>query len=196
MKVYIGPYRDWFGPYQIADAIFFWVDRRGIFPDDDPRHERWDYKAHDKFGDWLNDVKWLVNLCQWIESKKERKIKVRIDRYDTWSMDHTLALIVHPMLVQLHATNHGYGCVDIEDAPHIGEGEHGDNHSFDSKAHERWNWVMEEMIWTFNALKEDQEYELFHTESGGWDHDAMKAHNERIKNGLRLFGKYYRGLWD
>ena len=28
------------------------------------------------------------------------------------------------------------------------------------------------------------------------DHEGLDAHNERIKNGLRLFGKYYRTLWD
>ncbi len=38
--------------------------------------------------------------------KGEQKISVRIDPWDTWSMDRTLALIVHPMLKQLHKTNH------------------------------------------------------------------------------------------
>jgi len=28
------------------------------------------------------------------------------------------------------------------------------------------------------------------------DHEAMKAAWDRRKNGLRLFGKYYHGLWD
>ena len=28
------------------------------------------------------------------------------------------------------------------------------------------------------------------------DYDGMNKVNERINNGLRLFGKYYRGLWD
>jgi hypothetical protein len=32
--------------------------------------------------------------------------------------------------------------------------------------------------------------------AGDCDWDAMKAHNKRIDNGCRLFGKYYRGLWD
>ena len=31
---------------------------------------------------------------------------------------------------------------------------------------------------------------------GNCDWEAMKAHNKRIDNGTRLFGKYYRGLWD
>ena len=28
------------------------------------------------------------------------------------------------------------------------------------------------------------------------DYDALNAHNMRNKNGYRLFGKYYEGLWD
>jgi hypothetical protein len=28
------------------------------------------------------------------------------------------------------------------------------------------------------------------------DREGMKKHQDRIDNGLRLFGKYYQGLWD
>jgi NADPH:quinone reductase-like Zn-dependent oxidoreductase len=79
MKVYIGPYTKWVGPYQIADMIFFWINRRGIFADDDPRHKRWDYKAADWLGDKLADS-WVSDFCNWVSSKNKRKIKVRIDQ--------------------------------------------------------------------------------------------------------------------
>jgi hypothetical protein len=29
-----------------------------------------------------------------------------------------------------------------------------------------------------------------------WDKEGYDKHSKRIDNGLRLFGKYYRGLWD
>ena len=29
-----------------------------------------------------------------------------------------------------------------------------------------------------------------------YDRDGHKKHEERIDNGILLFGKYYRGLWD
>lgn len=196
MKVYIGPYTTWIGPYQIADKIFFWVNKNGIYADDPPIFNRWDYKLHEKFGDWLAEIQWLNNLCNWIESKKERKINVRIDNYDTWSMDHTLALIIHPMLIQLRDTNHGYFTSDPEDAPHIGKGDEVDFGHNDSLAFDRYKWIMSELIWTFDQLKSDNDYELFYNKETGWDREATKAHNERIKNGLRLFGKYYRALWD
>jgi len=42
---------------------------------------------------------------------------VKIDRWDTWSMDHTLAKIILPMLKQLKDTKHGSAIVDLEDVP-------------------------------------------------------------------------------
>jgi hypothetical protein len=224
MKIHIGPYRNWVGPYQIADKIFFWIDRRGLFADDDPRHERWDYKAHDKFGDWLSEVNWLTNFCNWIESKKKRKVKIRIDNYDTWSMDHTLSLIIHPMLVQMKATKHGSPFVDDEDVPeHLRSTaappltEEEKNYGGTDSLHEaRWDWILDEMIWAFyQEANEDPDapespsaytrkimdgvpfdespenrvsWEKFHEENAKFD--------KRKANAFKLFGRYYRALWD
>jgi hypothetical protein len=193
MKVHIGPYRDWIGPYQIADKIFFWVNRTGIYADEPAIYSRWDYRAAERFGEWLSQT-WVNDLCNWLDSKKKRKIKVRIDPYDTWSMDHTLALIVHPMLVQLKETNHGYFNSDPEDAPHIGQDE-GTDFTNDTKALDRYNWIMDELIWTFEQLISDEK-EFQYYKDGVWDMEGSKAYQDRISNGLRLFGKYYRGLWD
>jgi hypothetical protein len=193
MKVHIGPYTDYIGPYQIAEKIFFWVNHRAVLLDE-TLENRWDVKACNKFGDWL-DNSWVHKFCLWLDSKKQRKIDVRIDSYDTWSMDHTLALIIHPMLVQLRDTNHGYFSSDPEDAPHIGQDE-GTDFTNDSKALDRYKWIMDEMIWTFDTLKTDEDYKLFYTEENGWDFEGQRLHNERMQNGLRLFGKYFRALWD
>lgn len=196
MKITIGPYRSWIGPYQIADAIFFWVDRRGVFADEPAIYNRWDYRAADKLGDWLASG-WVNGFCHWIDKFKQRKVKVRIDPYDTWSMDHTLALIIHPMLIQLKKMNHGYFSSDPEDAPSVGKGDETDFGASDTLAFDRYNWIMDELIWTFEQLSNpESEYELFYNEGKGWDVEASKKYNERIENGLRLFGKYYRGLWD
>ena len=195
MRVHIGPYRSWIGPYQIADVIFFWVPKYRFDGPLDPKDEPWDTRAREKLGDWLNERQWLVDLCNWIDSKKNRKIKIQIDPYDTWSMDHTLAMIIHPMLVQLKNTNHGYFSTDPEDAPGIGV-ETDDPEEDASFNHDRYNFIMDEMIWTFEQLKSDgNEFDLFY-ENGNWDFEGRAKYEERIKNGLRLFGKYYRGLWD
>ena len=200
MRVKIGKYKNWIGPYQIADKVFFWVNRRGIFPDDDPRHDRWDYKAANAFGDWLADT-WVTKICDLIQSKRERKIKVRIDQYDTWSMDHTLAIIVAPMLKQLKATKHGSPFVDDDDvpehlrstaAPELTEDEKNWGET-DALFHARWTYILDEMIFAFD-LELDDEWETEYYKNDNYD--EMNKVFERQKNGYRLFGKYYRGLWD
>jgi len=109
MKVKIGPYRDWVGPYQIAEKILFWRDKHN----DDSVHA---------FGTWLaggeRKDSILMKLCTWVESKKKRKVKIHIDKYDTWNMDSTLALIILPMLKQLRDQKHGSSLVDDEDLPY------------------------------------------------------------------------------
>lgn len=215
MKVYLGPYKNWFGPYQIAEKILFWMDK-----DKDER-------VH-KFGQWLGENKdctdsWLTKFCHWIDSKRKRKVKVKIHGYDTWSMDTTLALLILPMLKQLKDSKHGAPFVDDQDVPeHIRstvapQKTDGDVDIFHFA---RWDWIMDEMIWTFEQLQPDNDWEdQYHSgkydfqfkqiensenfemvrgsnDTHKFDAEGYKKHDDRIKNGLKLFGKYYRGLWD
>ena len=76
-----------------------------------------DRKAHvlesieDRVQSVYNVVNWL-----WLD-RRTQKVKVRIDEWDTWSMDSTLALIILPMLKQLQETKHGAPLVDDADVP-------------------------------------------------------------------------------
>jgi hypothetical protein len=116
----------------------------------------------------------------------EREVSISIDNYDTWSMDSTLSLLIHPMLVQLKATQHGHPADMTE---------------------QEWDEILDEMIWAFEQKCRDDwesdyyEYEDDNTERFGmklvWeDRAGAKAHQERMSNGFRLFGKYYENLWD
>ena len=192
MKINIGPYNNYFGPYQIAEMIFFWVKRNGFYADEPAIYNRWDYKACDRLGDWLCNT-WIEDFCEWIDSKKIRKVKIRIDKYDTWSMDDTLGMIIHPMLIQLKATNHGYFIPDPEDAPTIGKGELTDGGCNDDLAEKRYEWIMDEMIWAFGEYVNDDANEPDYKTA---DSETRKAYSERRSNAYRLFGKYYQNLWD
>ena len=212
MKVRLGPYIHWIGPYQIADMIFFWVER---WPADELT-QRWDYRLHDRFGDWLAST-WVANFCEWVQSKRKRTEKVRIDYYDVWSMDHTLSLIIHPMLVKLKEQKHGFGMIADKDVPkELRSTQPGardgieNEHDWDNLAEQRYEWLLDELIWTFEQLSKDGNDDQFydHTESEKEtdinaqisklkvDRAGLKAHWERIDNGLMLFGKYFRTLWD
>jgi hypothetical protein len=246
MKVYIGPYKNWFGPYQLAEKLCFWVkpvtDKYGIKSKPDWVHNFGEFLAHGSIKpesdfhtgiDLLNRKDrhntLLYRFLLWVESKRKRKIKIRIDKYDTWSMDSTLSMIILPMLKQLHATNHGAPLVDDNDVP-----EHLRSTNAEPKENEwdtdgnhfaRWNWIMDELIWTFEQLQPDCDWEdqyrtgkydlrsvpcewdengkpsMYEMKDGPnhtvkIDNDGMTAHQNRINNGLKLFGKYYQGLWD
>jgi hypothetical protein len=51
------------------------------------------------------------------------------------------------------------------------------------------------MIWAFEQIADDRSDALYF-EDGTLDVEGWKAFNKRIDNGTRLFGVYYRGLWD
>ena len=238
MRVKIGPYKDWYGPYQLAKTLMFWVpdekDEHGFPHTADRVHKFGEWLAHGsvqpepKVGELYNmwedrPTTWLYKFLSWIHSKKEQKIEVRIDRWDTWSMDHTLAYIVLPMLKQLKETKHGAPYVDLKDVPKELHGKkltkkQKDNGEVDDKHFERWDWVMGEMIFAFESKLDDSWEEQFETgtsdlqwkklENGcsqmvegpnhtrEYDWEGRKAYEERIQNGFRLFGKYYQSLWD
>jgi len=130
--------------------------------------------------------------------RRVQKVKVRIDPWDTWSMDHTLALIVLPMLKQLKETKHGAPFVDPKDVPKELQPKkqtkkQKDNGETDNTHFERWDWVLDEMIYAFDCkANKDDVFMRFDIN----DRDGMNKEQERISNGFRLFGKYYESLWD
>jgi hypothetical protein len=239
MKVKIGNYTSWYGPYQLAETLMFWVpkekDEYGFPHTADRVHKFGEWLAHgnvlsepevgDVYTMWEDrPTTWLYKFLSWIHSKKQRTIKVHIDRWDTWSMDHTLALIVLPMLKQLKETKHGAPYVDLKDVPEELQPKkqtkkQKDNGETDSTHFERWDWVLDEMIFAFETKVDDGRWEEQfetgeydfqwkkledgnsqmvkgpnHTAETDWE--GRKAYQERISNGFRLFGKYYENLWD
>lgn len=207
MKAYIGPYKNWWGPYQIADLL---------------RHFGFSEKRCKRIGKWL-DSTFLREICEWIHARRKRKIIVRIDNYDVWGMDHTLALIVVPLLLRLKEKKQGAPLVDDEDVP-----EHLKSTSAPPLTEEeinfggtdenwfpRWDWILDEIIWSFEQIL-DEESELKFSrdkdpskpsdEQGisfresvdrvDFDIEAYQAHKDRVQKGMCLFGKYLQGMWD
>ena len=84
-----------------------------------------------KISDYPKYYYWLDRLFGW---NPKQKISVRIDKHDTWSMDHTLAHIILPMLVQLKENNHGFRA-NLEE--------------------QEWDDIMDEMIWAFEQKCRD-----------------------------------------
>jgi len=223
MKVYIGPYSNYIGPYQIADMILFWK-KKDLFSDNDD-------DLTFRFGTWLAEKKdgspsLLAKFCLWVDSKRKRKVEVKIDNYDTWNADQTLALIIVPLLHQLRHDKYGYCLVDDKDvpkhlrstaAPELTE-EQKNTGQYDELAEARWNWVLDEMIWAFEQHADDNWEEQYYSGESDLkivpsqdgqlselvkgpndtfkvDEKGKKAHLARMHRGRMLFAKYYSNLW-
>jgi|TARA_B110000881_G_scaffold140392_1_gene123778 hypothetical protein len=83
------------------------------------------YPTHRFYHNWL---------YRWFDYSPQQSIKVKIDKWDTWSMDHSLAHIILPMLKQLKETNYGYPA-DLTEA--------------------KWNDIMDKMIYAFEHKVRD-----------------------------------------
>ncbi len=165
----------------------------------------------------------------------ERRIDIKIDHYDTWNLDHTLAVIILPALIQLKDTKQGVP----NEFGNVG----GDNSSFQqcfdfySESHsdafdesvKNWEEVLNKMIWAFQQIayedyddkyhhgkanydfvksdkqfpnpisgKMEDTYRMVDKNPGDhwYDYVGHQLHEQRIQEGLELFGKYYRALWD
>ena len=176
-----------------------------------------------------------IKINKYPKGSGDRKLSIEIENFDTWNLDHTLALIILPALLQLKATKHGI--------PHefadVGGENYIDQESFDfyKDSHDwafdegvkRWEEALDKMIWSFQQLaiedyeekyrhgkgeydfvesdrqypnpvtgKMEKTYQMVDKNPGEhwFDFAGQTLHEERIQEGLELFGKYYRHLWD
>lgn len=204
MRARMGPYHSHLTAWSVAETLLFFLD------DEHPLVE------------WLADrlshptLMWLMETYNtW---RSDRRIRIQVDPWDSWNADHTIASIALPVLIQLRANGHGSPHVDDEDVPEhlrlnlteeqIANGETGEGEAF----HDRWHWVMDEIIWALTqVVNDDSDDEFYHWEEKmsdepeDWetmsrrltvDHEGLQAHQDRINRGLRFFGKYFQALWD
>ena len=219
MKVYISKYRDhWLSPYTICEKICWWRE----IDYDEPWVQRTVKVLDPVMAVWrtiLDTIHPPINL-------------IKIDNYDTWSMDSTLTPIILPMLKQLKETKHGAPYTEDKDVPErlrstTKAAVKSKKNSWDTDGNhfKRWDWIMDEMIWAFEQLADDEWEAQFHTgksdivwvpskeldakgkprtyemkkgpkDTRKWDKKGYMKYSARIDNGTRLFGKYFRALWD
>lgn len=177
-----------------------------------------------------------INIGKYPKGDKQKKVDVEIHGYDTWSLDHTLAHIIYPALIQLKATKHGVPSELVDD---VGGEDWSSQESFDfyKESHDeafdiackRWDEILDKMIWSFEQVLKDEYDQLYHhgnpeydwiesdktypnpisgkveptyqmvdknPNEHWYDHEGHRLHEERIREGFALFGKYYQNLWD
>jgi hypothetical protein len=126
----------------------------------------------------------------------ERHEHVVIHHDDTWNMDHTLALIVLPMLKQLKATKHGAPYVEMPDRPeHLQCYKEPEDYDTDKFHFEAWDWVMGEMIFAFQHKVNDDWTEEFFTENKEYEVEEIKSNGVGPAQ-LRLFPDEFGEMED
>jgi hypothetical protein len=137
-----------------------------------------------------------VDIGKYPDIGEDRTVDVHIDEYDVWNMDQTLAQIITPMLKMLREVKQGAGSVDDVDVPEDLRRpvDVVDVHETDDNWFNRWNYVLDQMIWSFETMQTDWE-DQFHV-NNKFDFDSHKVYYGRIQKGVNLFGKYYFNLWD
>jgi hypothetical protein len=194
MKIYKNCYKNhWISPYTICEKLFWW---REIDYD-----EPWVQKVNRILEPVMLGVQKVLDIL-------DPKIDyVKIDRWDTWSMDSTLSPIILALLRQLHTDTHGAPYTDDADVPPVlrsttRSAQRAKENDWDTDGNHfrRWDWILKEMIWAFEQLadadNDDQFYISVHNEARKFDKTGFQKHQKRISNGTRLFGKYYQNLWD
>ena len=201
MKVYINNYRHhWLSPYTMIDYLFFWKDWSKCHRDKSLsralRYSETDDGWSDR-PDWVEAwserlvpiSKSIQMMLDWINPKIDY---VKIDRWDTWSMDHSLAHIILPMLRQLRSTSHGAPNVDDADVPEELKSSSAqpkeNEYDTDGNHFKRWEWTLSEMIFAFECKLDPSWQEVF--SSGEIDKISIPidhAGNEVPKKNAKLF---------
>lgn len=192
MKIYINNYRHhWLSPYTILEKVFFWRE----IDYDEPVIEK-----------WANRLAPLSQTLQKVLDIIHPKINyVKIDRWDTWSMDNTLAYIVLPMLKQLKATKQGAPFVDDEDVPEELKSTSAppkeNEYDTDANHFKRWDWVIDEMIFAFECKLDYTWQDKFssgnhdrQTVACAWDENGKPTMYEWIKGPNDTYKCDYDGM--
>ena len=178
MKVTIGPYLAYWGPFQIAEKLLFWLpqqkDEHGF-----PKRHDWAYAlghffAFGSFDESKEDGRtWFDSLCEWVHSKRERTVVIKTDQWDHWNAHNTISMIALPVLRDLKEHKNSYGWIEDTDAPeHLSSifAVSKDDGGWDSNNKARYDWVLNEIIWALEQDQPDCDWEdQYHTVKGDID---------------------------
>ena len=189
MKAVLGGYYRWYEPHRWTQLLYKILSE----------------ERADKIEDYILGLPGIQRLQSYVTNAQPKEY-IRIDPYDVWSADMTMAKIIAPLLIKMKEHSHGYFQVDQKDRRHKCQP--------DQSA---WGYVVDEMIWTFTELAQGADTMRFchgelkmhskkygdrgccrvYFDKSGYYVDKVgeKWYHDRITNGLRLFGRYYRNLW-
>jgi len=117
---------------------------------------------------------------------------------DCWSLDYTIAKFALPRLIELKKMMHGTPTSMFEKLP---EGEYNYTPEQTASAEKKWNEILDEIIFAMDYVANCREYDYYPKKT--WpekttkdDYAELLAVEKRVQEGLLLFGKHFRSLWD
>ena len=124
-------------------------------------------------------------------TRKNKAETVKIDPWDTWFMDDTLARIILPMLEQMKESKQGYPIsMGYENHSQLSFEGIIDKDAEEVYCKEKWDQELDKMIEAFKLILnkwEDDEYMSF---------SSNTERNKRVLRGLTSFARNFESLWE
>ena len=146
---------------------------------------RWLFNCHfiseqrfKKWNEWYNTT-WLYKWDSSAYFRRERTMKILVHDYDLYNADITLSFVILNVLKKYKQQSDLFGSVSDDDVP-----DHLKTKGYQNRQEkDKWDWAIDEMIFAFESISAD-------------DTKVTTNQDDRIQNGLNLFSKYFRSLWD
>lgn len=158
MRVYIGPYPKWFSTEKLESKWLEWRHKKPVWDISESEYTKLDRAVVRVLDAWQTVLNCTVNK---IQEERNRTEKVRIHDWDIWNADRTMALVILPLLKELKDAKQGTPIVDLEDVPKELHPTKKQQREFektgttDEKFQQRWDYVLDAMIWSFQEIVED-----------------------------------------
>lgn len=114
-------------------------------------------------------VDFLFNRRWWLF--RWQKLTRGFSDADAWNLDHTIAEFVLPRLKVFRQRLFGFP-----------------GHSITEK---EWEEILDKMIFSMQAIVDEWDFT-----KAEMTMEEQKKHWEKIRDGLELFGKWFRDLWE
>jgi len=178
-------------------------EKKPIYDWEEVKHEIFDIRRETRFQNLLLDIYyWFYRNFKWIWEpsivvgylKRAWQIITRPGHWsdrDIWSLDYTIAKFALPRLIRLKEVMHGVP------GNFFPEGHNTYDKSEMAAAERKWNEVLDKMIWSMDFIANYREYD-YHPDPDdeNRDYSKLKEAEARCQEGLDLFAKYFRNLWD
>jgi hypothetical protein len=211
MKVWLRKPKNWYSKHQFC-------------------HD-WSYRENEKLEQWKQREarlekwvpEWPFRLINWIiRANKPKKDLIKIDYWDLWGFDCSIAQVIYPALIKIKEKKHGTPMSFFDHVPD--ERLHQTTDEDNKIAEQKWEDTLDQMIWSFGELVNDNFNEPNYLLKLEWKFKPVEGHpglseldtpkhtedeeklieqwrvdtktyHDRMQKGFELFGKHFQSLW-